>query len=257
MSPDVGHLIHSAKRPFMNALAEILRPMSVPANSSVDSGLAAVPVPQSTAWDPATFAQEQISSLVRRVFFPGWPKPSKQVVFTAVDANHDVAHICRRVGETLASQVPGTICLVDADARSSRLAAAFESFQPSLSALAGQCLKDRATRISPNLWFLPAAAFVPEREKEFSAAWLRHRLGDLRREFDYSVVHAPAVTSFSETGLLAHLADGVVLVLNAHRTRRVAAQHARDVLLAASARLIGAVLDQKQFPIPASVYRRL
>jgi hypothetical protein len=228
MSPDVGHLIHSAKRPFMNALAEILRPMSVPANSSVDSGLAAVPVPQSTAWDPATFAQEQISSLVRRVFFPGWPKPSKQVVFTAVDANHDVAHICRRVGETLASQV-----------------------------LAGQCLKDRATRISPNLWFLPAAAFVPEREKEFSAAWLRHRLGDLRREFDYSVVHAPAVTSFSETGLLAHLADGVVLVLNAHRTRRVAAQHARDVLLAASARLIGAVLDQKQFPIPASVYRRL
>jgi hypothetical protein len=242
----------------MNALAEILRPMSVPANSSADFALATGPAPQSTAWDPATFAQEQISSLVRRVFFPGWPKPSKQVVFTAVEANHDVAHICRRVGETLASQVPGTICLVDADARSSRLGAAYESFQPSTSsAHAGQCLKDRATRIFTNLWLLPSGVFVPEREKEFSAAWLRHRLGDLRREFDYSIVHAPAVTSFSETGLLAHLADGVVLVLNAHRTRRVAAQHARDVLVAASSRLIGTVLDQKQFPIPAAVYRRL
>ena len=240
------------------SFAEMLRAVSVPENSTAGSGLAVVPLPQTTAWDPAQFAQEQISSLVRRVFFPGWPQPSRQVVFTAVDAGHDIAHICRRVGETLASQVPGTVCMVDADARSSRLGAAYESFRPASSyVIPGQCLKDRATRIFNNLWLLPAAVFIPDREKDFSAAWLRHGLSDLRREFDYSIVHAPAVAASSETGLLAHFADGVVLVLHAHRTRRLAAQHARDVLMSTSARLIGAVLDQKQFPIPASLYRRL
>jgi protein-tyrosine kinase len=148
--------------------------------------------------------------------------------------------------------------MVDADAGSSRLGAAYESFRPASSyVLAGECLKDRATRIFNNLWLLPASVFVPEHEKDSSTAWLRHRLGEIRREFDYSIVHAPAVTSFSETGLLAHFADGVVLVLHAHRTRRLAAQHAREVLQSTSARLIGAVLDQKQFPIPAAVYRRL
>ena len=240
------------------SFAEMLRSASTPENAEVVSSLAMVPLPHTTAWDPAHYAQEQISSLVRRVFFPGWPQPSKQVVFTAVDAGHDIASICRRVGETLASQIPGTICMVDADARSSRLGAAYESFRPASSyVLAGQCLKDRATRIFNNLWLLPAPVFVPDREKDFSAAWLRHRLSDLRREFDYSIVHAPAVAAFSETGLLSHFADGVVLVLHAHRTRRLAAQHARDVLQSTSARLIGAVIDQKKFPIPASVYRRL
>ena len=89
------------------SFAEMLRSASTPESAEVDSGLAMVPLPHTTAWDPAYYAQEQISALVRRVFFPGWPQPSKQVVFTAVDAGHDIASICRRVGETLASQIPG------------------------------------------------------------------------------------------------------------------------------------------------------
>jgi hypothetical protein len=34
-------------------------------------------------WDAGHFAEEQIQKLVRQVFFPGWPKPARHVVFTA------------------------------------------------------------------------------------------------------------------------------------------------------------------------------
>jgi Mrp family chromosome partitioning ATPase len=242
----------------MNALVETLRLSSTSAEMSLAPELVVRGKAATAPWDPAAFAREQLCSLVRRVFFPGWPRPAKQVVFAAVEAEFDIAHICQKVGETLAAQVPGTICLVDADSRSSRMEAAYGEFQlPPTRTEATKHSKDRTTQLSEHLWFLRVASFITAGEKEFSAAWLRHRLSDLRREFDYTIIHAPAVGAFSETGLLAHLADGVVLVLNAERTRRIAAQHARDVLRAADARLIGAVLDQKRFPIPEAVYRRI
>ena len=73
------------------------------------------------AWNPSIFAENQMAALVRRVFLPGWPHPARQVVFTAVDAQHDVSNLCVKVAQTLASQVSGNVCLVDADTHSSRL----------------------------------------------------------------------------------------------------------------------------------------
>lgn len=240
----------------MNAFVGTLRLSSAAENLLAPELVTKLPKTPS-AFDPVAFAREQISSLVRRVFFPGWPRPSKHVVFTAVESDHDIAPICQKVAETITAQVPGTVCLVDADSRSFRLESCCKPYLVSSTAQDAQTLRGRASQLSANLWLLRAADFLTSHDKEFSAAWLRHRLSELRREFDYTVIHAPAAGAFSETGLLAHLADGVVLVLNAERTRRMTAQHARDVLHAADAKLLGAVLDQRQFPIPQTLYRRL
>ena len=69
-------------------------------------------------WNPDAFAEEQIRGLVRQVFFPGWPKPAHQVVFSAVDAETDITSICMQVGLTLSAQVSGTTCLVEANLNS-------------------------------------------------------------------------------------------------------------------------------------------
>ena len=70
-------------------------------------------VRESIAWNPDRFGEEQIRSLVRQVFLPGWPKPARQVVFCAVE-DGDVAGICLRVGQVLAAQIPGNVALVEA-----------------------------------------------------------------------------------------------------------------------------------------------
>ena len=63
-------------------------------------------------WNPDRFGEEQIRSLVRQIFLPGWPKPARQVVFCAVE-DGDVAEVCLRVSQTLAAQIPGNVALVE------------------------------------------------------------------------------------------------------------------------------------------------
>ena len=72
---------------------------------------------ESIAWNPDRFGEEQLRSLVRQVFLPGWPRPARQVVFCAVE-DGDVAGICLRVGQVLAAQIPGNVALVEAHLRS-------------------------------------------------------------------------------------------------------------------------------------------
>jgi hypothetical protein len=112
-----------------------------------------------------------------------------------------------------------------------------------------------ARRLHENLWLLRSTDFFEGQTR--SLDWLRSRLGELRREFDYAVIHAPAVGACGETGLLGQIADGVILVLDERRTRRATAREAKAVLQAANARLLGVVINERQFPIPESIYRKL
>src|SRR5208282_1297615 len=69
-------------------------------------------------WARDAFVEEQIRSLVRQVFLPGWPKPAHQVVFSSVDPETDISAICMQVGLALSEQVAGTTCLVEANLNS-------------------------------------------------------------------------------------------------------------------------------------------
>jgi Mrp family chromosome partitioning ATPase len=49
----------------------------------------------------------------------------------------------------------------------------------------------------------------------------------------------------------------LVLVVQANATRRDAARKAKESLQAANVRLLGAVLDNRTFPIPDAIYQRI
>ena len=118
-------------------------------------------------------------------------------------------------------------------------------------------LRKSSRQVSDRLWFMPMEAFLGEDETELSASWLRGRMGQLRLDFDYTVLHAPPTGRSSEAALLGQLSDGVILVLEASSTRRIAAQQSRAMLQTANARLLGAVLSERTFPIPEGIYRKL
>jgi hypothetical protein len=211
---------------------------------------------ESGPWNPDRFGDDQVRSLVRQVFLPGWPKPARQVVFCAVE-DGDVAGICLRVSQTLAAQIPGNVALVETHLPSPDRPDAYGTPMPAFRPAGFRPLRDSARRISSHLWQVPREMFLGENEAGLSVEWLPGRLRELRLEFDYTVLHGPPAGMCSDAALLGYLSDGVILVLQANSTRRAAAQRAVQTLQATNARLLGSVLNGRTFPIPEGIYRRL
>jgi len=211
-----------------------------------------------TVWDTDAFAEEQIRGLVRQVFLPGWPKPARQVVFSPVDPETDISSICMQVGLALSAQVSGTTCLVEANRNSPGLEPVVERNGHELIATQDRSgYRDPSRPLSNELWLTPRKVFFGENENGLSGAWLRNRLTELRDAFDYTVLYGPPSGVGSEAALLASLCDGMVLVVEANSTRRVAAQKVKERLHAANARLLGTVLYGRTFPIPHMIYKKL
>jgi hypothetical protein len=205
-------------------------------------------------WQPAQYAQDQLRGLVRTVFVPGWPRPARQVVFSAVEPRVDVTSICMRIGEVLATQGAGKVCVVEANFTPQGNFGGTSNDGNEIPETAG-AVPLSSRQISRNLWVIPA--FFQSEEQAQNVAWLRARLGELRREFDFAVIHAAPVSDPAGVSVLAHLTDGLVLALDAHRTRRATAQRIRQQLLATNVRLLGVILRDRTFPIPERLYRRL
>jgi hypothetical protein len=204
------------------------------------------------------FAEEQIHGLVQQVFLTGRNKRVRQVVFSAVDQQTDVSSLCLSLGEALSRQDSGTTCVVEALPYPSAADAPEDNgAAPSNGQKRFGVLRDAAQQLSHRLWFMPRHVLRDGNDGKFSALWLRGRLAELRLEFDYTVLQGPPAGVHSETALLGSLCDGIVLVLRANSTRRVAAQRAKEVLHAANARVLGAVLSERTFPIPEAIYKRL
>jgi len=215
-----------------------------------------IEVPKRPAWDANRFAREQIQRLVRQIFFPGWPKPSRHIVITAVDRDADVAGLCYQVGEALSNQVPCRIGVVEASLKATEFG---EVFGLKSGHRGGEEPGPHRGyhQVSSHLWLVPPTEFWQGPEEQFSIMALENTVAQLRRDFDYTILHAPPAGLSSEAGVLGHLSDGVVLVLEAHSTRRLMAQRVKESLQAANVRVLGVVLSGRTFPIPEGIYKRL
>ena len=83
------------------------------------------------------------------------------------------------------------------------------------------------------------------------------RLAELRQRFTYLLIDSPPTNLYADVTLLSSVSDGAILVLEADSTRRDAALQAKDVLIAAKFRLLGAALNKRTFHIPEFIYHRL
>jgi polysaccharide biosynthesis transport protein len=213
------------------------------------------PVLPVRTWNPERFAREQIRSLVRQVFLSNLPRPARQVLFTPAEAETDVRSLCMRVGESLALETMGSIAIVG---RHPHLVAAEEICQARMPGIPddsrGAPLRAAAVRWRSNVWLVPAR----ENDDDNASALSLHKYAaEIRSEFEYAILEGPPAAESSEAVAMAQFADGVVLVLSAHRTRRATAIQIKKMLEESHARLLGTVLTDREFPLPESLYRRL
>lgn len=86
---------------------------------------------------------------------------------------------------------------------------------------------------------------------------LRLRLAELRREFSFVLIDSPAVNQRVDAMFFGQMADGALLIVNSNKTRRDTARKAKENLAAAHVKLLGAVMNNRTFPIPHFLYKRL
>lgn len=208
-------------------------------------------------WDAGSFAEEQIRRLVRQVFFPGWPKPARYVVFAAIEDDVELAGTCLRIGEVLAGYVEGRIAVIETMLKDAEFEEAYGVKGKDIAAGKNGfgSLHSGAYQVSDRLWLVPPTQLCDKQEG--GSCSLGSAVNQIRQEFDYAVLHAPPVGLGGDALELGHLCDGVVMVLKANASRRAAAQKAKEMLQMANARVLGAVLSERTFPIPEGIYRRL
>ncbi len=208
-----------------------------------------------------TLARNEIANMVHRLFLSAeFTTAPQAVVFASVDAPEASSWSTACFAEVLSAHVTGTVCMVDADIRTPLLHAFYglERGPGVAPGLRGRTpVAQRAHQLSPNLWLISArdASDLPLQSTTLDDA--KVVVTELRGAFDYVLINVTPVDQCLDAVLLGGLADGLVLVLEANVTRKAAAQKAKNCLQAAGVKLFGAILNNRQFPIPEALYKRL
>jgi Mrp family chromosome partitioning ATPase len=225
-----------------------------------DATAKVIPAERTPASDITVALNAEELRLVHRLFLDVQPSP-KVVVFSALDAGSGCTYLCARAAELLAEKIDGSVCVVDANLRRPSLHRFFDLANSAglADALleAGE-LRSYARQIGQGrLWLVTAGTEVPDAHTLLGSTRLAGYIAELRRNFDYVLIDSPAASLYTDSVLLGSMADGVTLVMKANVSRRSAASKIVEDFSAARVRVLGAVLNQRTFPVPQAIYSRL
>jgi len=212
-------------------------------------------------FDLEAIAREEEIKLAQRVF-PGTGQDAPRVVlFSGLENEAGCASICARTGEILAARAEGPVCIVDANFRSPSLHEYFgvENLKGLVDAtLESGPIQNFVQQIpEPDLWLMPSGKAAAKLSFPAISDGLRVRIKELRHTFRYVVIHSGPLRLETSAMLLSRWTDGVVLVVEANSTRRESAKRVKENLAASNVNVLGVVLNNRIFPIPEAIYRRL
>jgi Mrp family chromosome partitioning ATPase len=225
-----------------------------PAASDGAATMAVVPILSSHA---GNLGGEEMLRLVQRIFLSANGSAPRQVVLCGIDDENSSSSVCAQAGRTLAANSSRPVCLVDANVRSPRLSDLFgvEGTNPFSGPAAP--LREQCVRIGGNLWLAGPNILADNSRVLLPPVQLKERLGQLRDEFEYMLIDAPGTSVCGDAQLLSLVADAAILIIEANSTRRLTARKAKESLEAVGVRLLGTVLQNRTFPIPEKLYRKL
>src|SRR5262249_34952373 len=149
--------------------------------------------------------------------------------------------------------------LIDADRRNPQTARAFsrDTGQSLVEFLWGGLEDSDILQPMPGT-LLSVVRLIGERGPAvLDADSLRELYVRLREHFELTILDCPPITDGAYSSLLPEAADGVILVVQAERTRPAVITHAKERIQQAGGQVIGAVLNQRTNYIPDFLYKLL
>lgn len=88
-------------------------------------------------------------------------------------------------------------------------------------------------------------------------AKIENILTKLKTRFDYIIIDTPAVIPCADASIIGKIADGVILVIKAEKTRREVISRSETLLKEVGAKVLGVVLTNIQYHIPEYIHKHL
>lgn len=202
---------------------------------------------------------DQIATLVRKVFLDARNTRARAVMFSGVARGTGCTWTCAQAAKALARCVEGNVCVVDANFTAPRLHEHFGTeVRSGLSdaVFESKRAKEFAERVvERNLWLVTAGRQGKRAQGLSNEAILQSQLKELRGEFDYLLIDGPTLTSGSHAVSICRTGDGAVLVLKSSGIAPDLLLKAKKQLEAARVPLFGVVLNQREPGLPPLLER--
>jgi capsular exopolysaccharide synthesis family protein len=188
-----------------------------------------------------------------------YPEEKLQIImFIGLTSRVGVTTTVANFATVLAEDVGTKILLVDANARNMDLCKLFNvSHISGLPAAIGIIPSVTKVIRSQNLYLSSCGKREENGSIVFDSREFSQFLEVAREQFNYVLVDVPSIKDSSESLNICSQADGIVLVIEAGKTRRQVAVAVKEQFEKMGTRVLGLVLNRKKYYIPEFIYKRL
>jgi non-specific protein-tyrosine kinase len=214
--------------------------------------------------EPKSAAAEAYRALRTNIQFASPDKPVHTILATSTRPDDGKSTTIANLAITFAASGAPTV-LVDADLRRPHLHRMFglsndsglttwvsEAARANVD-IASVSLPLQATMV-PGLKVLTSGPAPPNPAEILASQRVAELLSLLREAAEYVLIDTPPIIAVTDAAVLAPRVDGVLLVVNAGKTRRDLALKARDMLRQVNATLLGVVLNNASIDKSAYEY---
>lgn len=172
------------------------------------------------------------------------------VAFTAMSPGEGVSYITHTFAEELARSKFSSVARIDSRALRALCHPSMEALQQSLSRASGNLCEIEIS---------DSSLLRPERNGRWGGSWQYRRdcIDFLRTQVDYAILDCGSLKRSGDLLSVAPFVDGVILVIEANRTRREQVSYAERTIEAAQGQILGHVLNKRTYAVPDWIYRRL
>lgn len=223
-----------------------------------------VPAKVVTEGDLAVARHEEIETIASRLYqnietlLPG--PAGKIIQFQASREGEGTTTVVRKLAEVAALQMNKTVLLLDMNPRKLNQARC-HNLDPKWSWEEDwkeqKTFKERCDRYDGSPLYMIKIPFNETKNLFGDSPRLALLLEKIKTEFDLILVDSPAASSGGEGQMLASWVDGIVLVVEAGKTRWQVVDRVKRDIEARNGKILGVVLNKRRYPIPNFIYNRI
>lgn len=242
---------------IFDALQHAKREKEIPAAESATPPSTSLPQPTTAEVE----MEEEMISLYQTITsaLPDVKHPS--VLFIGSRSNEGTSTVARQLARTASLRIGKNVLLIDLDrSRPDLHVYANMQLQGEIDEVVctGSAI-DKAFRQveDSSLYVMPLfqSTMVTPRTLDYARSGLFWE--SLQNRFDLIIVDAPPATRFPDGLGMVSSVDGVVLVVEAEKTRWPVALNVKQKVLANGGKIIGIVFNKRRYYIPRWLYKRL
>lgn len=184
----------------------------------------------------------------------------RAVLFSSCTEGEGTSTVLVNFASTLAANGE-SVLLVDANLRTPSLHSALRVGMDNglTDLLLGRCTLSEAIRETgvPNILVIPGGTPHPNPIIVLESESLGSQIKEMKVQADWVLFDSPPITHHMDSVVLAPKVDGVVMVVEAERTRWEVAESSRQRIISGNGKVLGVILNKRKYHVPQWLYKRL